>query len=68
MVELRRAILAEAGDDGLTRKQVWDALPDDLRRNETRVNAVIEDGVEAEWRKEERSARSGGAVYHLLIN
>jgi hypothetical protein len=52
----------------MTRKEIWDALPDDLRRNEVRVSGVIEDGVGEEWRKEERSARLGGSLYFGLSN
>ncbi len=62
------ALLKEAGEAGLTRKQLWDKLPEAVKRNEARFKVEIESGVGQGWRKEERAARQGGAVYRVLFS
>ena len=64
--ELRLAIrdILQREGKGMTRKEIWDALPDELRRNEK----VFRDAVEGDgsgWRKEDRANREGGPLYHL---
>ena len=60
-----RAVLASAGEGGLTRKGIWDALPDRWRRNHAAVAATVNDGVGDGWEKEERATKLGGAVFRL---
>ena len=60
------ALLQEAGEAGLTRKQLWDKLPEAVKRNEARFKVEIESGVGQGWRKEERTNREGGPLYHPL--
>ena len=61
------ALLKEAGEAGLTRKQLWDKLPEAVKKNEPRFKVEVESGVGQSWRKEERAARQGGAVYRVLF-
>lgn len=54
--ELRQALLwviptAEEGG-GLTRKQIWDALPEGLRVNEARFKEMLEAGAGRDWLRE----------------
>ena len=59
-------LLKEAGETGLTRKQLWDQLPEAVKRNEPRFKVEIESGVGQSWRKEERVNREGGPLYHPI--
>ena len=60
------ALLKEAGEAGLTRKQLWDKLPEAVKKNEPRFKVEIESGVGQSWRKEDRSNREGGPLYHPI--
>jgi hypothetical protein len=63
---LRAAILAAltaAGEQGLTRKQLWEKLPAELRPGERAFREAVEGGVGEFWRKEDRANRDGGPVY-----
>ena len=57
------ALLKEAGEAGLTRKQLWDKLPEAVKRNEVKFRQTMEGGVEANWKK--RIEGRGSFVYHL---
>ena len=46
-----------------TRKDLWDGLPDELRKNQPRFLSVLEAECPRLWRKESRSGRGGGFVY-----
>ena|GEM_PF-6839581 len=46
-------------------KQLWEKLPEAVRKNEVKFRMVIEAGVGTIWRKEERSNSHGGPLYHL---
>ena len=59
------ALLKEAGEAGLTRKQLWDKLPEAVKRNEVKFRQTMEGGVEIDWKKRERGPRQGGASYYL---
>jgi hypothetical protein len=66
--ELRAAIrklLGEA-DGGMTRKELWDGLPEVLRVNEPRFWQVLEEGEEIDWRKEKLPGRGGSYRYGIL--
>ena len=67
---LRQAILGVLDgpeEEGLTRKAIWEQLPDEVRRNEPKFREVMEQWIGVLWRKEERAARGGGSVYRLGI-
>ena len=40
-----------------TRKELWEGLPDGLRKNEPRSRSVLEAEVGTLWRKEKRDDR-----------
>jgi restriction endonuclease S subunit len=63
--ELRTAIRAilTKGESPLTRKDIWEALPEELRVNEPRFREVLEGGVGDVWGKEKADGRGGGFVY-----
>lgn len=67
---LRDAIggaLAAAGEAGRTFKGLMDDLPDELRRNHTRVRDAVAFGVErGEWTKEPRATTLGGPIYRAI--
>ena len=63
--EAIRSLLRAAGPAGLTRKQLWERLPEEGRRNEPKFREVVEAGVGEGWQKRERSPRQGGSIYHL---
>ena len=58
-----RHILASTAATGLTRKDIWDALPDVLRRNDGRFKAAIEAGVGGGWRREGSGGKNNPFVY-----
>ena len=57
------ALLNEAGEAGLTRKQLWDKPPEAVKRNEPKFRQTMEGGVEIDWKK--RIEGRGSFVYHL---
>jgi hypothetical protein len=70
--ELRNAILAvlPANDpDGMTREEIWEALPAEVRKNEVRFKRTLEADCGKLWRKEGKGGR-GGYRYHRneLVN
>jgi hypothetical protein len=62
------SLLKAAGDSGLTRKQLWERLPDELRRNESKFKVQVESGVGSMWRRKERSNRDGGPIYFAELS
>jgi hypothetical protein len=63
--ELRAAIVGilTNGKSPMTRKEIWEALPEELRVNEPRFREVLEGGVGDVWGKEKADGRGGGFVY-----
>ena len=60
----REAVLAMLADGKpWTRKELWDGLPDGLRKNEPRFKSVLEAEAGVLWRKEKGSGQGGGFVY-----
>ena len=60
--ELRAAILGVLPADhpaGLTREEIWQALPPPVRVNDKRFQSVLEAGVGDVWRKEGDGGRDG---------
>ncbi|MBA4066399.1 MAG: hypothetical protein C0501_22330 [Isosphaera sp.] len=55
----------DGGGPGLTRKQLLDGLPDELRKGENRFRGLLEDGCGTLWAKGEREGRGGGSVYRF---
>jgi hypothetical protein len=57
--ELRNAILAVLphDGDGMTREEIWEALPPEVRKNEVRFKSVIAAETGKLWRKEGDGAR-----------
>jgi predicted ATP-dependent serine protease len=61
--ELRAAILGALtrhAPTPLTREELWEELPPDMRKNEKRFRAVLEDGTGTLWQREGKG-RNGGA-------
>ena len=52
----------------MTRKQLWEALPEGLRVNEVRFREAVESGVGSLWTKEERARARGGPLYRFGVN
>ena len=59
---LREAIvdLLPSEAPGLTRDEIWNALPEELRVNDVRFRSVLECEADRLWRK---GKRPGGAVF-----
>ncbi len=64
---LRAAILAvlPTTEPGMTRSEIWAALPVDLRRNEKRFESVLESAVPRLWQKGRKAGQGGGFLYWL---
>src|SRR5207253_1232641 len=56
-----------AGGAGLTRRAIWERLPDEVRRNEKLFIEALLGGVDVLWRREERPNRAGGSRYRLGV-
>ena len=63
--ELREAILAilPLEGDGLTREDIWARLPDEVRKNESNYNRMIQEGTGRSWTRMRRPGRGGAFVY-----
>ncbi len=67
--ELRQAILAvlPADDpDGMTREEIWEQLPDGVRKNNIRFRSVLEAECGKLWRKEGAGNKAGAYRYRRL--
>jgi AAA domain len=64
---LREAIrdVLPADPPGLTRKQIWEALPEEFHVNEHRFRSVLQEGVGDWWIKKSRSNVLGGPTYWI---
>ena len=49
------------GDDrvALTREEIWDQVPEEIRRNVKRFEAVLEEGCGELWERKGNGGRSG---------
>ena len=50
MKDAIKALLPKDGS-GLTRKEIWERLPEELRKNEVRFKEILSEGEESEWKK-----------------
>ncbi len=62
-----RRLLEQAGPTGLTRKEIWDGLPVELRKNEPKFRSEIAAGVDVVWQKQDRNNKFGGPLYLLSL-
>ena len=53
------------GDEGaaLTREEIWDQLPDEIRRNVKHSEAVLEESCGELWERKEAGGKAGGFRY-----
>ena len=55
-------------ESGLTRDEIWAALPDDLKVNELRFRSVLESEADRLWRKAKKPGNSGTIfTYRRLV-
>ncbi|MCU0706370.1 MAG: AAA family ATPase [Fimbriiglobus sp.] len=53
-------VLARVAPKSLTREELWDELPPDMRKNEKRFRTVLEEGAGTLWQRDGKG-RNGGA-------
>ena len=63
---IKDALHDHGRDHGLTRKELWEALPAAVRKNENRFAEVLGEGVGVEWGIEQRAPKKGGPLYHPI--
>lgn len=65
--EIRQAILALLPDQapGLTRKEIWDRLPVEVKTNEVRFRSILEAGVGKRWKKRKLAGLDNTFGYYL---
>ena len=65
--KLRECLLTilPEGDDrvALTREEIWDQVPEEIRRNVKRFEAVLEEGCGELWEKRGSGGKAGGFRY-----
>ncbi len=64
--DLRTAILSVLppdDPDGMTREEIWEALPDGVRKNEKRFRQVLDDATGRLWRREGSGGKGGAFRY-----
>ena len=67
-LELRHAIakVLPCSPPGMTRKEIWDALPEECQVNEVRFRSILEAEAGYLWRKEKHGGQGGGFNYVKL--
>ena len=56
------------GSVALTREEIWDQVPEEIRRNVKRFEAVLEDGCGELWAKKPGSSRIPARYWRSLVS